>query len=134
MTEPLVPLQRHPALTVREVPGKGRGLFIAADVPAGALLEEAPVIPMRPEDAVPRQSILYNYPFGWEDPPYVEAVALGAISMANHDDNPNARFQTDLPAKLVRLFAKRDLRAGEEVTIDYVIELWFDAAPKTEEA
>lgn len=125
MTAPLK-LQRHDALRIAELDGKGRGLIAAAPIVAGVLLDVAPVIPMTADDASAPGTILYDYPFRWDDPPYVEAIALGAVSMANHAADANARFETDIPAKVVRLYALRDIAAGEEITIDYAIPLWFE--------
>ena len=125
MTAPLE-LQRHVALRIAEREGRGRGLIAVSAIPAGALLDVAPVIPMTAADAAAPGTVLYDYPFRWDDPPHVEAIALGAISMANHATDANARFETDIPAKVVRLYALRDISAGEEVTIDYAIPLWFE--------
>lgn len=126
MTPRILELRRHPALHVADFGEKGRGLIATGAIAAGEILDVAPVIPMRPEDAAARGTILYDYPFLWDDPPFAEAIALGAISMANHAPEPNARFETDIAARLVRLHALRDIAAGEEVTIDYGIPLWFD--------
>lgn len=126
MTALALELQRHAALRIAEFDGKGRGLLAAAPIAAGVLLDVAPVIPMTPADASAPGTVLYDYPFRWDDPPYVEAIALGAISMANHSADANARFETDIPLRVVRLFAARDIAAGEEITIDYAIPLWFE--------
>lgn len=121
-------LPRHSGLRVGELPGRGRALIAGEPLAAGELLEAAPVIPLLPADEPERQSILYDYPFAWETPPFTEAIALGVVSMANHSTTPNARFETDIPAKVVRLYALRDIEAGEEITIDYAIPLWFEVA------
>lgn len=126
MTEPL-DLPRHSALRLTEIDGKGRGVVALEPIQSGALLEIAPVIPLAAASQPPRTSVLYDYPFLWDDPPYIEAIALGLISMINHSDTPNAQFETDIPNRVVRLTALRDIAAGEEVTFDYGIELWFDA-------
>lgn len=126
MSAPVLDLQRHPALRIAEVDGRGRGLAAAAPIASGALLDVAPVVPMTAADAAARGTILYDYPFLWNDPPFVEAIALGALSMANHSPSPNARFETDVPGRAVRLYALRDIAAGEEITIDYGIPLWFE--------
>jgi SET domain-containing protein len=126
VSEPLE-LPRHDALRLTDIEGKGRGVITIEPILAGALLEISPVIPLASKDQSPRDAILYDYPFLWDDPPFIEAIALGLISMINHSDTPNAQFETDVPNKLVRLTALRDIAAGEEVTFDYGIPLWFAA-------
>ncbi len=107
-------------------PGKGRGLVATRAVAAGMLLEIAPLIPLTEADRPSRGSVLYDYPFLWDEPPFVEAIALGLVSLANHSDRPNAAFATDLARREIRLTALRDISPGEELTIDYEIPLWFD--------
>jgi SET domain-containing protein len=122
-------LTRHDGLSVVEIAGKGRGLITTTPIAEGVVIEVAPVIRMNDEDGDVRESVLFNYPFKWDDPPYMEAIALGAISMCNHDDDPNAEFAADLEAGVMRLFSLRAIAAGEEITIKYGIPLWFEAAP-----
>lgn len=124
----LLDLPRHPALRVADIPGRGRGLVAGAPIQKGETLESAPVIPLRRDQLGPRREGLFSYPFDWPDPPYAEAIALGMISLVNHADAPNADFEPDLPSLTIRLFAARDIPAGEEITIDYGIPLWFDPA------
>lgn len=124
MTE-AIDLPRHTALSIAAIDGKGRGVVAIEPILAGELLEIAPVIPLRPTDSPPRTSVLFDYPFLWDDPPYIEAIALGIISMINHSDSPNAHFETDIPRRIIRLTALRDIAAGEEICFDYGIPLWF---------
>lgn len=119
---------RHGALRVADLGAKGRGVIATGAIADGELLEVAPVIPLKPGDQPAKGTILYDYPFLWDDPPYVEAIALGVVSMINHSGEPNAWFEVDIPNKLVRVHAIRAIAAGEEVTFDYRIPLWFDAA------
>jgi len=122
----MLDLPRHPDLRIAAVAGKGRGVVAAGPIAAGTLLEVAPVIPLAAPDQPPRGSVVYDYPFLWDDPPFIEAIALGMISMVNHSERPNAAFETDIPNRVVRLSALTDIAAGEEVTFDYGIPLWFD--------
>jgi hypothetical protein len=124
----LLAFPRHPALRVADFPGKGRGLVAGAAIPSGALLEAAPVLPLRREELGNRADGIFSYPFDWPDPPYAEAVALGMISLINHSDAPNADFELDIPNRAIRLFATADIAEGDEITIDYGIPLWFERA------
>ncbi len=89
-------------------------------------VEAAPVIPLRRDELGPRAHGIFSYPFDWPDPPYVEAIALGLISLINHGLPANADWELDIPARTIRLSATRDIAAGEEITIDYGIALWFE--------
>jgi SET domain-containing protein len=117
---------RHPALRVAEFPGKGRGLVAGAPIRAGELLELAPVLPLLPDELGKRADGIFSYPFDWPDPPFVEAVALGLISLINHTATPNADWELDIPNRTIRLMATRDMAAGDEISIDYGIPLWFE--------
>ena len=125
MTEPLN-LPRHADLRIADMPGKGRGVIAAAPIAAHTVLEVAPVIPLAPKDQPGQGSVVYDYPFYWDEAPYVEAIALGMLSMVNHSKDPNAWFEPDIPNRVIRVAALRDIAAGEEITFDYGIPLWFD--------
>jgi SET domain-containing protein len=127
MTKP-VRLPRHRALRVAEIDGKGRGVVAAAAIKAGEILEIAPVIPLKAGEAPPRGSILYDYPFRWNDPPYVEAIALGVLSVCNHSTAPNCDIDIFIDRKLVQLNAIRDIAVGEELTFDYGVPPWWEQA------
>jgi hypothetical protein len=125
MSDPLS-LPRHPDLRIADMPNKGRGVVTAAAIAEGTVLEVAPVIPLLPKDQPGRGSVVFDYPFYWDDAPYVEAIALGMLSMVNHSKEPNAWFEPDIPNKVIRVAALRDIAAGEEITFDYGIPLWFN--------
>ena len=121
-------------LDIRAIPGKGRGVFARESIPAGALIEEAPVIVLSVADvARMKQTHLDHYLFYWdvENPeaqPPVCAVALGYLSLVNHATPANADFFPQHDALVIQLRATRAIAAGEEITIDYGIPLWFDPA------
>ena len=124
----LLAFPRHPDIRVADFPGKGRGLVAGNAIPAGELLELAPVIPLRREDLGQRSEGIFSYPFDWPEPPYAEAVALGVISLINHSATPNADFEIDIPNRSIRLFTTAAIAPGQEITIDYGIPLWFTQA------
>jgi uncharacterized protein len=114
------------AVRVASIAGKGRGLVALRAIAAGSLIDVAPVVPLTETDRPPPGSVLYDYPFHWDDPPFVEAIALGIVSLANHSSQPNAAFEADYARREIRMTALRDVLPGEEVLIDYDIPLWFD--------
>ncbi len=53
------------------------------------------------------------------------AVVLGFTSLINHSNSPNCDFVRYIDALALDLVAVRDIRAGEELMIDYGLTLWF---------
>jgi hypothetical protein len=135
-------LPARPALAVVDIPGKGRGVATTMPLPAGALIELAPVVPLsRRDTALISRTVLEPYLFQWDDrsgepttPPATTAsspatpcaVVLGITTLLNHSATPNARFRPDYPSGTMRLESLRPIAIGEEVTVDYECELWFE--------
>ena len=126
-TEDAVP---NPGL-VKLVPmeGKGRGVVALAAIAKGTLIDATPVIRMKKKDRPSRRSILSHYPFEWNDPPYVEAFALGMAALLNHSAKPNCRLEVDYEDEVIRIWTKKAIPAGTELTHDYGVEPWFDVEP-----
>ena len=115
--------------------GKGRGVVAERDIVAGELVERAPVliVPEADRTGVDRTN-LGNYIFMWEHDTVAEdlyaqkgraAVVLGFASLLNHASDPNCDFVRYIDALALDLVAVRDIRVGEELTIDYGLTLWF---------
>jgi len=128
----LIPNDR---LEIRNDKLKGRGVFAAAPIAAGTLIEAAPVI-IVPASECPLldRTILHDYYFHWDgDPdggPGGEgrgAVPLGLVALCNHSRRPRARVRRNLAQGTLDLVALVMIPAGEEVTIDYNCPLWFAA-------
>jgi SET domain-containing protein len=119
-----------PRLEIRSDRSKGRGVFAAAPIAAGAVIEQAPVVIVpQKERPLLDQTILHDYYFQWSDGPEGEgpgAVALGLVSLCNHSPRPNARAQRNPARKTLDLLALSPIAAGEEITIDYNCTLWFE--------
>lgn len=107
-------------LYIREVPGRGQGVFCTVDLQAGEEIEVCPVIICPPED---RQHIdkthLYNYYFLWGEEQQHIAIALGYGSVYNHSYEPNARYETYFEDALIRFVAIKDIPADTEITVNY---------------
>ena len=117
-------------LEIRRDPIKGRGVFASAPIPAGAVLDRAPVLIVPHEQrALLDRTVVHDYYFQWDDGPEHEgrgAVALGLVSLCNHSARPNARAQRNPKRLTLDLIAVAPIGAGEEITIDYGCALWFD--------
>lgn len=122
--------QTPPTLEVRAVPGKGRGVFAAREIAEGEILDEAHVLLLSAEDSERLEATpLGHHYFHWdgeEDDGWQGAVALGIVSLVNHSANANAGVWQDYERQLLILEALRPIAAGEEIVIDYEIDLWFD--------
>ena len=110
------------------IPGKGRGVVARRSIPKGTLIEAAPVIRMKRRDTLTSETVLSQYPFEWDEPPYVQAFALGWVGLFNHSDTPNCRVETDSDDQVIRIWTTTDLKRGTELTHNYGIEPWFKVA------
>jgi uncharacterized protein len=75
-------------IEVRDIPGKGRGVFAVRDIAAGEIIEAAPVIPFVAGQPMPQE--LADMPFDWKDGR--KCILLGNFQLANHSDDPNSAY------------------------------------------
>ena len=108
---------------VQTSPLHGRGLFASVEIPPGALIGAYPLLILSHEDVETLKATrLYHYVFYADersDGMMRAAVAFGVISMCNHSPDANAAFHVDADRQEVTLTARRAIRAGEEILIDY---------------
>lgn len=103
----------------------GNGCFVIGDAGGGKIVGTSRFLALPPEEtALLFRTNLKNYLFflregAAEDGPFHSALAMGPISFCNHSPEPNCDFEVDESAGEIRLTARRDLKAGEEITIDY---------------
>ena len=102
---------------VRRVKGKGRGVFALCDIPEDTDIERVPVliIPTRYFAEGYNNAALQKYCYVWDDRRV--AIALGYGSLYNHSYEPNADYSQGEGELIYR--AVRDIRKGEEITINY---------------
>ena len=119
-------------LYLKDIPGKGRGVFCSENIKKGTLIEECPVIVCPPEDRTHiDKTFLYNYYFLWEDDHLSTAIALGFGSMYNHSYSPNAYYETFYEDQVIQFLALEDIPANTEITVNYNHDpkdqtpLWF---------
>ena len=119
----------------RRTPGKGRAVFATAAIAGGEIVECSPVLPLAlPDSECPG---LNDYSLAWgEDvegglgPQKDCAIGLGYLSLYNHSETPNVTFEHRYDADEIAVHALRDIAAGEELTINYGVTLWFERAPQ----
>ena len=124
--------QQIPGLYYGPSDRHGRGVFCAQDISAGDVVEIAPVIAFPDLDPNEfRETTFYKYYFLWGRPATQIAITLGYGALYNHSASPNMETIQDLDEQTVVFTARRDVVAGDELTIDYREgldgePLWFD--------
>lgn len=131
---PVRSCQRLP-LRIARMGERGRGVVAEAPIAAGDLVERSPVLIIPPQDrAAVDPTVVFTYVFMWEHGTSEEdlyrhegrsAIALGYTSLLNHSYAPNCEFVRHIDALVIDLVALRPIAAGEELTIDYQMTLWF---------
>jgi SET domain-containing protein len=124
-----------PLLRIAESAGKGRGVFAAAAIPEGQVVECSPVIVM---DAAARplldKTLLHDYIFEWQPEGRNDCcVALGYLSLYNHSFASNCEYVMDYARQAMSIHTMRAIAAGEELTINYNGD-WNDPSPLCFEA
>jgi SET domain-containing protein len=107
-------LRHSDYLEVRRIAGKGRGVIARKPIPKGTVFETVPVLLVK-WDTI-SSSALADYAFAWEGD--TAAIALGYGSLYNHSFKPNARYD-DIGKTTKSYTALRDIKEGEEITINY---------------
>jgi uncharacterized protein len=122
-------------IVVRQIEGKGRGVFARRAFREGELIERAPVIviPASESEHI-EQCVLQDYRFQWREGEGDRAIVLGYGMLYNHSYQPNARPVHRIEEREMDYIALRPIAEGEEICINYnyngVIDdqspVWFE--------
>jgi SET domain-containing protein len=106
------------AIAVKQVRGKGRGVFALRRIAKGEEIERVPMIVLTAREFEEDLSgtALANYCFAWGRNSV--ALALGYGSIYNHSYSPNARYD-DVGPRTKVFSALRAIEPGEEITVNY---------------
>ncbi len=108
-----------PALTVRLVPGRGRCVFAAVDIPKGTQMLADPIVFVpRAESQYTDACVVGRYVFEWNDDGDL-CVVLGIGSLINHGLPENVRLDSNEEDRTMDFYALTDIAAGEELVYDY---------------
>jgi hypothetical protein len=100
---------------------KGLGVFASRDIAEGEVVEVAPVVQLAAEPGALPEALRLRA-FDWErlaGRAGVCAIVLGYGGVYNHANPANMRCAGCLDGEALRFTAARDIRAGEELTINY---------------
>ena len=120
----------RPQIAVVPVEGKGRGVVAIQEIVAGTIIQTAPVVPYKtegPHDIMPEPLLppeLAHLPHDWDEE--CGCLVFGEMQFANHSDSPNASFTRNIEELTMTFTALRNIEAGEEITIDYGIPIWWE--------
>jgi uncharacterized protein len=122
-----------PKLALHALGRKGRGVFAAAPIAAGELLEIAPTgeLDQRDTDIV-GGTTLDDYYFAHPGDPESGLLVFGLSSLINHAAQPNAETTARHAKGIGWMVVLRSLRAiapGEELMRRYSCEPWFKPEP-----
>lgn len=107
---------------------KGTGIYAKNDIPANVMLELSPVSSCWKsnweETPYHLKKIVFSFPMNTDN--YV--IALGYISVYNHDDNNNAYwFTCDVGVGIV---TTREIKKDEEICVSYGTSYWLNGWTK----
>jgi uncharacterized protein len=108
-----------------------RGVFATRDIQKGELIHEAPVIayPNKEHEYI-EKTLLADYAFEYGI--NHTCLLLGYGMLFNHSYQPNATYEINFPNHTFDFYAYTDIKAGEEILINYNGDeddqepLWFD--------
>jgi uncharacterized protein len=116
--EETMALKHSDAIEVKQVKGKGRGVFARRVIREDEVIERVPVLVLPIEDIrnVDDWTHLASYCFNWGEG--TVALALGYGSIYNHSFRPNAKYE-DVGRQTKVFIALREIQFGEEITVNY---------------
>ncbi len=127
----------HPyQIAVRDVKGKGRGVFALRKFKRGELIERCPVliIPGRHSQYILKTK-LDHYAFDWDKEDEL-ALILGYGMIYNHNYAPNAKIVHNLTKRTSDIIARGPIKPGEEILVNYNgapndrSPVWFDVVDR----
>lgn len=115
-------------LTIKQIPGKGRGLITTKIIPEKTIIENAPAIAFPHENLeMVRETAIWQYCFVQPTEYNTKKncargyLVFGLSSLTNHSEHPNTKIEwyEDDSGFWAELVALRDIQPGEEVTMYY---------------
>ena len=121
-------------LFINRTESKGKGVFTKENIAADKIIEESPIIVMSAEDRVNLdKTLLHDYIFAWGEKKEKCCVGLGFVSMYNHSYQSNCEYFMDFEEETIQIKTVKNIKVGEELTINYngdwndKKKIWFEA-------
>jgi hypothetical protein len=106
-------------LVVKVVPGRGRCVIAARDIPKGKRVLADPVIFVPGEESEHTdKTAVGRYVFQWNDDDDI-CVVLGFGSLINHGLPENVALISNYEEMTMEFYAIVDIKAGDELVYDY---------------
>lgn len=104
---------------MRSVPGRGRCVIAARDIPKGALVLADPVIFVPGHESEHTdETVVGRYVFQWNEEDDL-CVVLGYGSLINHGLPENVALVSNYADMTMEFYAIADIKAGDELVYDY---------------
>jgi SET domain-containing protein len=122
-----------PYLFVASSPVSGRGVFTKQDIAPGTIIESSPVLVFTPKERKGvEETKLGNYIFEWGNSKKMGGLALGYVSLYNHNYSSNCSYEMDFDTNIITIKTVKRIKKGEELFINYNADpnnknkVWFD--------
>lgn len=105
---------------IKNIKGKGRGVFCKSPILKDELIEECPVliIPQGEYDRL-ASTRLVDYFFNFNKEENTHALAMGFGSLYNHACLSNTNYIINTETKTIRYYALEYINKGKEICINY---------------
>jgi len=100
----------------------GLGVVANSNIEAGIFVEVAPVVVCENNSIASDQEV-FKYVLAWGDK---LALPMGWTMFYNHSDNNNCEFSTNIHDGLLAIMTIREVKKGEQMTVNYGPH-WFSS-------
>jgi SET domain-containing protein len=122
------------SIFIAKAKSRGRGVFTKDNLPAKTVVEIAPVVVMSREDRkLMDKTLLHDYIFEWGEDRKECCMALGYAPLYNHSYESNCEYEMHFKKEIIIITTVRDIKAGEQLFINYNgywnndTPVWFEA-------
>lgn len=103
----------------------GNGIFALTDITPDELIMLIQGERISTDECIRREEKENNVYIFWNGDHYIDTSSTDKIKYINHDCNPNC-YVDDSDADTLALYSAREIKAGEELTIDYGYDEIYD--------